>query len=310
MTTWLDNLAGWLQRDTAVVTVMAILLAGLAAGSVVQAIRVAWREPDDPTDRIGSLGTWWIIAGCLTAALITGRPGLLVLLGAVGLIGMGEFWRCFVTAKIHPAVCWALYAAAVSLYVMLALLPAHQAMLGGPMAVLIVLGLALVVTRPRLTGGALGMLALAWGLPVYMPAFLAVLPDTVAVSGPLLVIVLTEFNDIAAAWIGKTIGRRKIVPRISPGKTWAGTVGGVVMTGLLGAMIAPWMISMTWPAGLGLGLLLGVGGFFGDINMSALKRRRGIKDTSHLLPGHGGMLDRIDSLTFTAPLTFVYLHLL
>jgi phosphatidate cytidylyltransferase len=121
----------------------------------------------------------------------------------------------------------------------------------------------------------------------------------------LYLLVLTEFNDIAQYVWGKLLGRRKVVPTVSPGKSWAGLLGGVASTFVVAVLLAPWLTPLAVNHACVVGILIGLGGFFGDVTISALKRDLGIKDSGSVLPGHGGILDRVDSLTFTAPL---FLH--
>ena len=122
-----------------------------------------------------------------------------------------------------------------------------------------------------------------------------------------LLLFATEANDVLQYCCGKLFGRRKIVPAVSPNKTWEGFFGGWILTGALIWFLAPVFTPMHgWPV-LILAAVLPVAGFAGDVTMSAVKRDLGVKDTSRLIPGHGGLLDRIDSLTFTAPL---YFHLM
>jgi phosphatidate cytidylyltransferase len=84
----------------------------------------------------------------------------------------------------------------------------------------------------------------------------------------------------------------------------AGFVGGVATTTVLAAVLGPWLTFMTWQYAMLAGLIIGLGGFAGDLSISAVKRDLGVKDSGTALPGHGGILDRIDSLTYTAPLFF------
>lgn len=135
-------------------------------------------------------------------------------------------------------------------------------------------------------------------------AFLLVLPDDGKQTGALLVLFLvgvTEFNDIAQYLWGKSIGRIKVMPKVSPNKTLAGLVGGVVTTTLMAAVLGPVMTPLNLPLSLLAGFIIGLSGFCGDVVMSAIKRDIGVKDSGTLLPGHGGILDRLDSLIFTAP---------
>jgi phosphatidate cytidylyltransferase len=119
-----------------------------------------------------------------------------------------------------------------------------------------------------------------------------------------LLLVATEANDVAQYVWGKLAGRRRIMPRVSPNKTWEGFLGGWATCAALiwfaGPLFAP---LHGWPLAI-LAASLPVAGFAGDVTMSAVKRDIGVKDTSALIPGHGGLLDRADSLIFTAPLYF------
>jgi phosphatidate cytidylyltransferase len=115
--------------------------------------------------------------------------------------------------------------------------------------------------------------------------------------------------DTAAYYVGRAIGKHKLAPTISPGKTWEGVVGGVV-TGLALATLAHFWFFRELPLKWTLPLagIMTVLGIFGDLTESALKRGAGAKDAAKLLPGHGGALDRLDSLLFNAPLIYYFAH--
>lgn len=141
-------------------------------------------------------------------------------------------------------------------------------------------------------------------------AFLLVLPSHHE-SGALLALFLvglTEVNDITQYLWGKSLGKIKITPTVSPNKTLAGFLGGVISTVLLALIIGPILTPLTFGMAFISGLIISIAGFCGDIVMSAIKRDIGIKDSGTLLPGHGGILDRLDSLIFTAPLFFHFMH--
>ncbi|CAM4297698.1 phosphatidate cytidylyltransferase [Jeotgalicoccus halotolerans] len=151
-----------------------------------------------------------------------------------------------------------------------------------------------------------GVMLMVFGLSHL--AFLLVLPgreESVAGAGLVLfLVVLTQANDVAQFIWGKMLGKKKIIPKVSPNKTWAGFIGGVLTTTVLAVLLAPLITPFSLLASIIAGLYIGLTGFVGDINISALKRDLNIKDTSAIIPGHGGILDRVDSLTYTAPLFF------
>jgi phosphatidate cytidylyltransferase len=116
-------------------------------------------------------------------------------------------------------------------------------------------------------------------------------------------VIVVQMSDVLQYVWGKLTGRHKIAPHLSPNKTWEGFVGGVLTATLLGGALYR-ITPFTFPAACGLSLVICVMGFFGGIVMSAIKRDAGIKDYGHLIEGHGGMMDRVDSLCFAAPVFF------
>lgn len=120
----------------------------------------------------------------------------------------------------------------------------------------------------------------------------------------IFVVVVTELNDVFQYLMGKFFGKHKIVPSISPNKTLEGFLGGVFLTIILSNFLGFFLLNSSILANSLLGLTLGIFGFFGDVFMSYLKRKTNVKDTGNLLPGHGGLLDRMDSLIFNAPIFF------
>jgi len=128
-----------------------------------------------------------------------------------------------------------------------------------------------------------------------------------------LPLVLTWATDIGAMLFGKVIGGRKLIPAVSPGKTVSGAIGGVLL-----AVVVAWLyihfalrpaaqLAMTTRAIIGFAIVVSVAGQIGDIFESLLKREAGVKDSSSMLPGHGGILDRIDSLLFVLPIAYLML---
>ena len=120
-------------------------------------------------------------------------------------------------------------------------------------------------------------------------------------------ILLIWASDSFAYLVGSMIGKRKLYERISPGKTWEGTIGGGVLTMASSYLVAGWFPEIEFKHWLVISLLVVVFGTLGDLFESLLKRQAGIKDSGKIMPGHGGILDRFDSLMFVTP--FVYLYL-
>lgn len=165
----------------------------------------------------------------------------------------------------------------------------------------------------------LGQLYIALPLSmIYVLAFIASPDGATRFESlvPLSVFVFLWVNDTGAYCAGSLLGRHKLFPRVSPGKTWEGSVGGGVFVLIAAAVIGhlanqgdtPHLLSI--PQWMGLGLVVTVFGTWGDLVESLLKRTWGIKDSGKLLPGHGGMLDRFDSSLLAIPAAVIYLYTL
>jgi len=184
--------------------------------------------------------------------------------------------------------------------------------------ILFVLGLCLRLFLARDHSNGLSTVAVTLFGLMYVPwllNFIQKINYFPGVNGPLYVlyfILVTKFSDCGAYVVGSLIGRHKMIPRISPGKTWEGfggallgsTLASVVFVGLAGAHLA----GMRLGHALFLGVALGAAAVLGDLIESLFKREAGVKDSGAWLPGIGGVLDLLDSLLFNAPLMYVYLR--
>jgi phosphatidate cytidylyltransferase len=183
--------------------------------------------------------------------------------------------------------------------------PAHLTLLLGAACVwwtIALLWLSLVPPRPH------PLLALFCGLPVLLPAFVALARLQVATPsfahGPQIVlwlILMTIAADVGAYFAGRRFGRRKLAPRVSPGKTLEGALGGLAMVAIIAGCGAAYF-GLPPLAMVAFGCAVGIFSIIGDLTESMFKRAAGLKDSGTLLPGHGGLLDRIDSVTAAAPL--------
>lgn len=125
----------------------------------------------------------------------------------------------------------------------------------------------------------------------------------------LLMLTTVWFGDTGAYFVGKTLGRHKLAPLVSPNKTWEGAIGGLAASMGAGALATLYVSGLNLPLALVLSAFLGIMGQFGDLAESLVKRSYGVKDSGSLIPGHGGVWDRIDAIVFAAPMMFVYLHM-
>lgn len=287
----------------------------LVLGSLVAAVLTVARPKKDYRELRQRMSSWWVMIGLITAALLAGWQATLVLFAVVSFIALREFLSLAPTRREDRLIILACYLAipvsyafiAVDIYgIFLVIIPVY--------AFLILPWLMAVIGQTR--GYLSGVAMFHWGLMtcVYNIGYAAFLMRTPPWEAPahaaglvFFLLVATEFNDVAQYVWGKLFGKRKIIPRVSPNKTWEGFLGGWASTAALIWFVGPLFTPLH---GFGLAtvaLVLPAAGFAGDVTMSAIKRDLGVKDTSHLIPGHGGILDRIDSLTFTAP---IYFHLL
>ncbi|MBC9783451.1 phosphatidate cytidylyltransferase [Heliobacterium chlorum] len=128
------------------------------------------------------------------------------------------------------------------------------------------------------------------------------------VEAVLLTFLITWSTDTGAYFVGRALGKRPLAAKLSPKKTLEGSMGGLIAAALVGAYVGPlWFPHIPLPLWIGVTLLVSALGQFGDLAESALKRLAGVKDSGNLIPGHGGVLDRFDSILWTAPSTYYFL---
>jgi phosphatidate cytidylyltransferase len=308
------------RLDPTVATALAGIFALLVAATVAVAL-LGWAKPEkDWTELRLRVRTWWIMAGVFALALTLSRRVSLAFFAFVSFLALKEYLSLIPTRRADRLVLFWAYLAIPIQYLWIDLRWYGMFIVFIPVYAFLLLPMQMV-----LIGETSGFLRAAgtlhWGLmatvfSVSHVAFLLVLPKTVNPHGGgpglvLYLVFLTQFNDVAQYIWGRTLGRRKVIPKVSPGKTVEGLFGGVATTIALAWLLAPRLTPLTPGESLVAGVLIGLGGFVGDVVISALKRDLKIKDSGTLLPGHGGILDRIDSLSYTAPLFFHfvwYLH--
>jgi phosphatidate cytidylyltransferase len=291
----------------------------LAIASLVSIGLVRARPERDYTELRLRIKTWWLIVAVFAVAVLFNRTVSVVVLGLVSFLAFKEYLSLVPTRRAdHRVLFWAYLAIPIQFYWV------WMAWYGLFIIFIPVFVFLFLPMRMILIGETQGFLraigTLQWGLMITVfglshAAFMLVLPAAINPAGGAMglliyLVFLTEINDVAQYIWGKSFGKRKIVPKVSPNKTVAGFLGGVLTTTLLAALFAPFLTPLTRYEAVGAGILIGLAGFVGDVTISALKRDIGVKDSGSLLPGHGGILDRIDSLTYTAPLFFHYVYFL
>lgn len=294
--------------------VIGFLIVATLAGLVMR--RFATTEASRNTiDNLNArMRAWWAMAIIFGGALFIGR------VGSIALFGMCSFWalREFITLTPtrpgdHRVLFWAFFV----------ITPLHYYLLSidwyGLFIILIpVYAFLLIPTRNAISGDCERFLErtakIQWALMIcvycvsHAPALLYLhIFNYAGQNGKLLFyfVFIVEMNDVLQYVWGKTTGRHKIAPIVSPNKTWEGFIGGTLTTTLLGAVLHGVTPFTFWQAA-GMSLVITLMGFAGGLTMSAIKRDRGVKDFGASLPGHGGVLDRLDSLSFAAP---VFYHL-
>lgn len=296
------------------VGIVATIAIGLVAASLLVRGLRRTRRISDATYRelLARTRSWYLISGAMVLPILLGAAWVCGFFLLLSLFCFREFARATelnasrtATASVFVAILvtyfavldhwmglfttsWAL---GVGLIAVVGLLPDH------PQGYLRRVSLAILGFA--LFGVSLGHLAFISNDSLFRPILLWLL-------------LCTELNDVFAYLTGKTFGRRKLLPHTSPNKTIAGALGAVLLTTSLAAWIGSYIFNnsafATLPHLIVLGLLISILGQCGDLVVSSIKRDLGIKDMAAVIPGHGGLLDRFDSLLFVAPCVFHYLN--
>jgi len=274
---------------------------------------VAQGAPHGAIDNLNArIRAWWVMVLVIGAAFAFGRAGVIVLFGFVSFFALREFITIAYTRRgdhlalamsfffFLPLQYYLVWAEWYGLYTIL--IPVYA-----------FLALPIVASVAQDTTRFLERTAkVQWGLMItvycisHVPALLTLrIPGYDGREALLIVflVLVVQGSDVLQYVWGKLLGRHKLAPQLSPSKTVEGLVGGVLSATALGAALY-WITPFRpWQAAV-MALLIAILGFFGGLVLSAIKRDRGIKDWGAMIEGHGGMLDRTDSVTFAAPIFF------
>lgn len=258
------------------------------------------------------INAWWVIVIIFFVAILIGRIGAIVLFALVSFLALREFITLTPTKRgDHDALFWVFFV----------ITPVHYALLAINWLAFFLIFIPVyayifVPIRNAIAGDTNSFLArtaaIQWGLMVcvyfvsYAPALLDINTAGYRDQGAKLLcffIFVVQVSDVLQYVFGKLFGKHKISPSVSPNKTVEGFFGGIAAAVALGSSLY-WMTPFNpWQAAL-MSLAITLMGFAGGLVMSAIKRDRGVKDYGTLLPGHGGIMDRIDSLCFAAPIFY------
>ena len=292
--------------------VIGVLLLASTVGLVLK-MTVAAGGPHATIDNLNArVKAWWLMAVVIGLALLGGKTGVTALFAFASFVALREYTSIAPTRRSdHLALVLCFFVAVPFQYLLIWMEWYGFYSIFVPVYCFLVLP-----TLPAMRGEIRDFMqrtaTLQWGLMIcvycisHVPALLTLdIPGYEGRNGFLLVflILIVQSSDVLQYVWGKLLGRKKIAPEVSPAKTVAGFVGGVACTTLLGAALW-WITPFTLPQAALISFALALMGFLGGLVMSAIKRDRGVKDWGTLIEGHGGVLDRLDSVCFSAPIFF------
>lgn len=278
-----------------------------------------YRKPEkDYTELRQRIQSWWWMIGILLVMLLISETVAIAFFGFLSFLALKEFFSIVPTRQADRRVLFWAYLAIPVQYYLVATDWYNMFVVFIPVYVFLLLPMrAVLIGETQGFTQALGTVHWAVMLCVFCfshIAYLMALPVQNAQAGyigPVLYLLfITQFNDVCQYVWGKLFGRHKIIPKVSPKKTWEGFIGGFATVTVVSGFVAPWLTPLSREEGFIAGAFMAVAGFIGDVVISSVKRDLQIKDSGTLIPGHGGILDRIDSLIYTAPLFFHYLRYL
>lgn len=247
--------------------------------------------------------SWWLIAALLLLCLYLGPVAITLLFVGVALVSITEFLkmgRAISTRDIgiYPQLGYVLICV---MLVVCGYFFSHQlSALYGILIVAVWLTMVLTAANRANIAVVLGVFYLSLSLS-FIPIITQYFPEADLANTVLFLLFITALNDVSQYIAGKTFGGKKLAPSISPNKTWSGAIGGMLTTGIICSLVLPYLLGLGATNCFFIGLILSIAGIIGDLTISLVKRRAMVTNTGSLLPGHGGILDRVDSLCLTAP---------
>lgn len=273
-----------------------IIFSALCLASLIIVFQSLNKESMEARNNLKRIVTWWVIfAISLTVAYI-GNWMVPVFVGALFLVSLYELFNSIYSLSVRLKYALTLIVVSV-LLLTLKLEPLYTYTLA---FMLFILTLVLKSKSYYF----IALVALYFGVTLLSLFHVYQRGQSTAVDGSLLflaILLLTSLNDIAQYVVGNLVGKSSLAPVLSPGKTIEGALGGVIITALASGVLLTWVLGIAWYTAASMGCCIAIAGIAGDLYVSRLKRQSGVKESGKLLPGHGGLLDRIDSLLTVAP---------
>lgn len=296
------------------VYILIVIFSVLTICSTVFGILQKQSPSDSKRELVLRTRSWWFIALGLCVVVLAPPIFGTILVGYVSFVALREMFSISGMRESDRVAMFVSYFAVPVQYYLAYKMYFTQFLVFIPLVMFMVIPFVLVMGgKTAKIGRSMPLIPTLLMLTTYMLSHIVLLFNVqveefeVGPGGLIIYLVaITSFNDVFQFVWGKSLGKRKILPTISPNKTWAGFIGGVMTTAVFSYLIRFLTPFSEWEA-LVTGLTLGVMGFFGDSLISAVKRDLHLKDTDDLIPGHGGAMDRLDSILITAP---VFFHLL
>jgi len=304
------------KLDHQMLLVLNVVIGGLIVASLIGFALSRGVKSEDRKATIDNLNAriraWWIMIGIFSISFVIGPAGSMLLFAFISVLALREYISLISTTRAdHRTLFWSFFVFTPLQYWFW-----YKGWYGFAVILIPVYAFLFVPIRLALAGETTGFLDRAariqWGLMVcvycisYAPALLTLnIPGYQRQDAKLLLflVIVVQLSDVFQYIWGKLLGKRKIAPSISPNKTWEGFVGGVATAVALGTALW-WMTPFSPLQALLLSLAVALMGFAGGLTMSAIKRDRGVKVFGSAIEGHGGILDRMDSICFSAPLFF------
>ncbi len=312
-----DSFVPNISPDLSLVGKMGLVILALLAAASCGVVALRRLQPEKNYSEFSArVWSWWGMAGIFMAVLMAGRKTALVFFAFLSFWALKEYLTLLKTRRADHRALVLSFLALPAQYYLIAIGWYGMFIIFIPVYVFLCLPAVMALSRET-RGFVASASQIQWGLMAFVfglshLGFLLAFPANEGASADgrsmlLFLVFVVEMSDVLQYLWGKTLGRRPVLPAVSPNKTWEGLIGGVACAILLSVSIR-FLTPFSAIETAGVSLLITLAGFLGGAVMSAVKRDFGVKDFGGLIPGHGGVIDRLDSLCYATPVFFHYVR--